>query len=52
MGHPRLYSTWTDESLNKYVARIASVVHPANFESRVLERIDLQTHDAIAFGGL
>ena len=52
MGHPRLYSTWTDESLNKYVARIASVVHPTNFEEPVLERIDLQTHYVVAFGAL
>ena len=41
-GHPRLYATLRDESLNSLLANLAEAVHPANFESGIFVRIDIQ----------
>ena len=50
MGHPRLYSTWRDEGFNSTIAQAAAAVHPSQFETRLLERIDLQTYTSVGFG--
>ena len=41
MGHPRLYATWKDETLNALLARISEQASLGNFDSGVWLRIDL-----------
>ena len=42
MGHPRLYATWRDETLNALLANLAEASHPLQFERGVFQRLDLQ----------
>ena len=41
-GHPRLYATWRDETLNALLANLAEASHPTQFERGVFLRLDLQ----------
>ena len=42
MGHPRLYATWKDETLNALLANLAEASHSLQFEKGVFLRLDLQ----------
>ena len=42
MGHPRLYATWRDETLNALLANLAEASHALQFERGVFLRLDLQ----------
>ena len=42
MGHPRLYATWKDETLNALLANLAEATHALQFERGVFVRLDLQ----------
>eukprot|EP00959_Pyramimonas_sp_CCMP1952_P435390 9116969-Pyramimonas_sp.AAC.1 len=42
LGHPRLYATWKDESLNALFAALAEMAHSGNWEQGVFARLDLQ----------
>ena len=44
MGHPRLYATWRDESLNAMLSRIAQGASLGDFDEGLWDRIDLQGH--------
>lgn len=41
MGHPRLYATWQDETLNALVARLAEATHGATWERGIFKRLGL-----------
>eukprot|EP00959_Pyramimonas_sp_CCMP1952_P059093 1234299-Pyramimonas_sp.AAC.1 len=43
-GHPRVYATWTDETLNNMLSRLAESAHSSQHEKGVFERLDLQAH--------
>ena len=43
MGHPRMYATWRDETLNALLANLAEASHFMQFERGVFQRLDLQT---------
>ena len=40
-GNPRYYSTFLDESLNAVVAAVAHASHPATWEKRIFDRLQL-----------
>ena len=42
MGHPRLYATWRDETLNALLANLAEASHATQFERGGFQRLDLQ----------
>ncbi len=41
LGHPRLYATHEDETLNGILAVMAEAVHPRLWDTRMFERLDL-----------
>eukprot|EP00959_Pyramimonas_sp_CCMP1952_P170427 3561207-Pyramimonas_sp.AAC.1 len=49
MGHPRIYATWKDETLNAMLARISEQASLGNFDSGIWTRVDLQVY--LGMGG-
>ena len=43
LGHPRMYATWQDETLNALLATLAESAHAARWETSVFTRLDIQT---------